>query len=38
VLPEAWTSAERLRLNVPPHKAPGNARLRLACQVGLRLL
>ena len=31
--PGEWTAAERLRLNFPPHGAPGNARLRLACQV-----
>ncbi len=34
VEPKEWTTAERLRLNFPPHGAPGNARLRLACQVG----
>ena len=33
--PRAWTTAERLRLAFPPHGPPGNARLRLACQVGL---
>lgn len=33
VSPAAWTAAERLRLNFPPHKAPNNQRLRLACQV-----
>jgi hypothetical protein len=33
VAPPSWTAAERLRLNFPPHAPPGNARLRLACQV-----
>ncbi|KAI8466906.1 MAG: hypothetical protein J3K34DRAFT_387226 [Monoraphidium minutum] len=33
VEPAEWTTAEQLRLNFPPHKAPNNARLRLACQV-----
>ena len=33
VKPHEWTDAERLRLNFPPHGPPGNARLRLACQV-----
>ncbi|CAG9461431.1 unnamed protein product [Pedinophyceae sp. YPF-701] len=33
VAPAAWTAQERLRLNFPPHKPPGNQRLRLACQV-----
>ena len=31
--PPAWTAAERLRLNFPPHRAPGSEALRLACQV-----
>ncbi len=34
VEPAEWTTAERLRLNFPPHRAPNNSRLRLACQVG----
>jgi hypothetical protein len=34
VQPSSWTTAEQLRLNCPPHKAPNNQRLRLACQVG----
>ncbi|PNH08626.1 hypothetical protein TSOC_004823 [Tetrabaena socialis] len=34
VQPAEWTTAERLRLNFPPHSAPGNRRVRLACQVG----
>lgn len=34
VEPAEWTAQERLRLNFPPHGPPGNARLRLACQVG----
>ncbi|GLC69309.1 hypothetical protein PLESTF_000814200 [Pleodorina starrii] len=33
VQPPAWTTAERLRLNFPPHAPPNNGRLRLACQV-----
>ncbi|GIL50661.1 hypothetical protein Vafri_6790, partial [Volvox africanus] len=33
VQPSSWTTAERLRLNFPPHSAPNNTRLRLACQV-----
>mmetsp|Transcript_8021 Transcript_8021/g.16419 ORF Transcript_8021/g.16419 Transcript_8021/m.16419 type:complete len:201 (+) Transcript_8021:98-700(+) len=33
VLPREWTTAERLRLNFPPHSPPGNQKLRLACQV-----
>lgn len=33
VSPSAWTTAEQLRLNFPPHSAPSNQRLRLACQV-----
>lgn len=33
VLPVEWTTAERLRLNFPPHSAPSNQKLRLACQV-----
>lgn len=33
VLPKQWCTAEQLRLNFPPHKAPNNQRLRLACQV-----
>lgn len=33
VLPTEWTTAERLRLNFPPHAPPNNQRLRLACQV-----
>ncbi|GLI60753.1 hypothetical protein VaNZ11_002983, partial [Volvox africanus] len=33
VEPSSWTTAERLRLNFPPHSAPTNTRLRLACQV-----
>ncbi|KAG2435452.1 hypothetical protein HYH02_011952 [Chlamydomonas schloesseri] len=33
VQPASWTTAEQLRLNIPPHSAPGNQRLRLACQV-----
>jgi hypothetical protein len=33
VEPTSWTTAERLRLNFPPHQPPGNATLRLACQV-----
>ncbi|KAL4421614.1 hypothetical protein ABPG75_010905 [Micractinium tetrahymenae] len=33
VEPAGWTAQERLRLNFPPHGPPGNARLRLACQV-----
>ena len=36
VQPAVWTTAEQLRLNFPPHSAPGNQRLRLACQVGAR--
>lgn len=35
VEPRQWTAMERARLNFPPHGAPGNARLRLACQVRL---
>jgi len=35
VQPPSWTAAEQLRLNFPPHKAPNNERLRLACQVTL---
>ena len=35
VTPRDWTDAERLRLNFPPHGPPGNARLRLSCQVRL---
>ena len=35
VEPREWTTMERARLNFPPHKPPGNARLRLACQVRL---
>lgn len=34
VEPAEWTPQERLRLNFPPHSAPNNQRLRLACQVG----
>ena len=33
VEPREWTTQESLRLNFPPHGAPGNQRLRLACQV-----
>ena len=33
VSPSTWTQQERLRLNFPPHSAPGNKKLRLACQV-----
>ena len=33
VFPNRWNSVERARLHFPPHKAPGNAKLRLACQV-----
>ncbi|KAL6750383.1 hypothetical protein V8C86DRAFT_855964 [Haematococcus lacustris] len=33
VQPGQWTVAEQLRLNFPPHSAPGNTQLRLACQV-----
>ncbi|GFH08447.1 2Fe-2S ferredoxin-type domain-containing protein, partial [Haematococcus lacustris] len=33
VQPAQWTVAEQLRLNFPPHSAPGNTHLRLACQV-----
>lgn len=33
VEPPEWTTAERLRLNFPPHGPPGNQKLRLACQV-----
>lgn len=36
VEPAAWTAAERLRLNFPPHGPPGNEKLRLACQAGPR--
>ena len=35
VTPRDWTDAERIRLNFPPHGPPGNARLRLSCQVRL---
>ena len=35
VQPADWTAMERARLNFPPHGPPGNARLRLACQVRL---
>lgn len=27
--PSTWTTKEQLRLNFPPHKPPGNAKLRL---------
>ena len=33
VVPRAWNTRERLRFNLPPHSAPGNKKLRLACQV-----
>ncbi|KAL4450229.1 hypothetical protein ABPG77_010898 [Micractinium sp. CCAP 211/92] len=33
VEPAEWRAQERLRLNFPPHGPPGNARLRLACQL-----
>lgn len=33
VEPRNWTAMERARLNFPPHASPGNAQLRLACQV-----
>eukprot|EP00798_Chlamydomonas_sp_ICE-L_P014989 gene14989-21047_t len=33
VLPTQWTTAEQLRLSFPPHSAPANQKLRLACQV-----
>ena len=35
VTPRDWTDAERIRLNFPPHGPPGNAKLRLSCQVRL---
>ena len=35
VEPREWTTQETLRLNFPPHSAPANQRLRLACQVRL---
>lgn len=34
VSPKSWNAKEGLRLNFPPHKSPGNQKLRLACQVG----
>ena len=36
VLPSSWNRQESLRLNFPPHAAPGNLRLRLACQVRVK--
>ena len=33
VVPRGWNTRERLRFNFPPHSAPGNKKLRLACQV-----
>ncbi|KAF5833841.1 hypothetical protein DUNSADRAFT_9715 [Dunaliella salina] len=36
ISPKDLTPAEKLRLNFPPHKAPNNQRLRLACQVKLQ--
>eukprot|EP00200_Dunaliella_tertiolecta_P005107 CAMPEP_0202337376 /NCGR_PEP_ID=MMETSP1126-20121109/82_1 /ASSEMBLY_ACC=CAM_ASM_000457 /TAXON_ID=3047 /ORGANISM="Dunaliella tertiolecta, Strain CCMP1320" /LENGTH=215 /DNA_ID=CAMNT_0048927553 /DNA_START=1225 /DNA_END=1872 /DNA_ORIENTATION=+ len=36
VFPAELTSAEKLRLNFPPHRPPNNQRLRLACQVKLQ--
>lgn len=33
VVPPQWSDIEKARLNFPPHKAPGNQSLRLACQV-----
>jgi hypothetical protein len=34
VEPANWTQMESVRLNFFPHTAPGNQKLRLACQVG----
>ncbi|CAK9219311.1 unnamed protein product [Sphagnum troendelagicum] len=33
VEPKKWNLHETARLNLPPHKYPGNQKLRLACQV-----
>jgi ferredoxin len=33
VEPKKWNLHETARLNLPPHKYPGNLKLRLACQV-----
>ena len=36
VTPSSWNGRERLRLSFPPHSAPGNESLRLACQVRVK--